>query len=146
MVAWLLLPASGLRSLPARRSASSTPDAGDPRAAELLVDATQGVRQTSDGSSCGRRKHASTPANAQRIASLYAVQAQAYSILELDAEPPTAAKGLAIRDSRGDPVHLDLLSTYAENVYDEAGMDAAMRPSRRRGLASRADRSPTLVC
>ena len=64
----------------------------------------------------------------QLLASLYAVQAQAYSILELDDEAKNAAwKGLRIATRASDPVHLDLLSTYAENVYDAAGMDAALK-------------------
>jgi diguanylate cyclase (GGDEF)-like protein len=62
------------------------------------------------------------------LASLYAVQAQAYSILELDDEAKSAAsKGLHFATRVSDPVRLDLLSTYAENVYDAAGMDAALK-------------------
>jgi diguanylate cyclase (GGDEF)-like protein len=62
----------------------------------------------------------------QFVASLYAVQAQAYGILELDDEAKSAAsKGLQYAVSANDPVHLDLLSAYAENVYDTAGMAAA---------------------
>jgi diguanylate cyclase (GGDEF)-like protein len=66
--------------------------------------------------------------NVQLLASLYAVQAQAYSILELDDDAKNAAsKGLQFAQRVGDPVRLDLLSTYAENVYDVAGMDAALK-------------------
>jgi diguanylate cyclase (GGDEF)-like protein len=62
------------------------------------------------------------------LASLYAVQAQAYSILELDEEARNAAtKGLQYAVSANDPLHLDLLSAYAENVYDTAGMAAAAK-------------------
>jgi diguanylate cyclase (GGDEF)-like protein len=73
-------------------------------------------------------EHAPTP-DAQLLASLYAVQAQAYSILELDEDAKSAAsKGLQFAATRSnDPVRLDLLSTYAENVYDAAGMDAALK-------------------
>jgi len=64
----------------------------------------------------------------QLLASLYAVQSQAYSILELDDDAKSAAlKGLRIATRVSDPVHLDLLSSYAENVYDAAGMDAALK-------------------
>ncbi len=36
-------------------------------------------------------------------------------------------KGLRIATRVSDPVHLDLLSSYAENVYDAAGMDAGLK-------------------
>jgi diguanylate cyclase (GGDEF)-like protein len=66
--------------------------------------------------------------DANRLASLYAVQARAYSILELDEGARTAAlKGLKLATLAGDPVHLDLLTTYAENVYDPAAIDAALK-------------------
>ena len=66
--------------------------------------------------------------NVQLLAALYAVQSQAYSILELDDEARNAAsKGLRIATRVTDPVHLDLLSSYAENVYDAAGMEAALK-------------------
>jgi diguanylate cyclase (GGDEF)-like protein len=64
----------------------------------------------------------------QLLASLNAVRAQAYSILELDDDAKNAAsKGLQFAKRVSDPVRLDLLSTYAENVYDVAGMDAALK-------------------
>jgi diguanylate cyclase (GGDEF)-like protein len=71
-------------------------------------------------------EHAPRP-DEQLLASLYAVQAQAYSILELDDDAKKAAsKGLQFATRVTDPVHLDLLSTYADNVYDAAGMDTAL--------------------
>jgi diguanylate cyclase (GGDEF)-like protein len=71
-------------------------------------------------------EHAPRP-DEQLLASLYAVQAQAYSILELDDDAKKAAsKGLQFATRVTDPVHLDLLSTYADNVYDVAGMDTAL--------------------
>jgi diguanylate cyclase (GGDEF)-like protein len=64
----------------------------------------------------------------ERMASLYAVQAQAYSILELDDDAKNAAlKGLKFATFATDPVHIDLLSTYAENVYDAAAMGTAIK-------------------
>jgi diguanylate cyclase (GGDEF)-like protein len=67
-------------------------------------------------------------ADAPRLASLYAVQAQAYGILELDNDAKNSAlKGLKFATLATDPVHVDLLSTYAENVYDAAGMGAAIK-------------------
>jgi diguanylate cyclase (GGDEF)-like protein len=72
-------------------------------------------------------EHAPQP-DVQLLASLYAVQAQAYSMLELDdGAKKAAAKGLQFAPRMGDPVRLDLLSTFAENVYDAAGMDAALK-------------------
>jgi hypothetical protein len=72
-------------------------------------------------------EHAQKP-DAQLQASLYAVQAQAYSILELGDEAKiAAAAGLKFAARATDPVHLDLLSAYAENVYDPAGIDAAIK-------------------
>lgn len=66
--------------------------------------------------------------DAQLLASLYAVQAQAYSILELaDEARNAAAKGLKFATLASDPVHLDVLSAYAENVYDQDGMDHAIK-------------------
>ncbi len=62
----------------------------------------------------------------QRLASLYSVQAQAFSILELESKARDAIfKGLKFATDNTDPVRVNLLSTYAENVYDEAGITAA---------------------
>jgi diguanylate cyclase (GGDEF)-like protein len=64
--------------------------------------------------------------NAQRLAALYDVQAQAYSILELEADArESVAKGLKYATGAQDPVRLDLLATLAENVYEQADIDAA---------------------
>jgi diguanylate cyclase (GGDEF)-like protein len=60
-----------------------------------------------------------------RLASLYDVQAQAYSILELEADARNSvAKGLQFATGAQDPVRLDLLATLAENVYEQADIDA----------------------
>jgi len=65
--------------------------------------------------------------NASRTAALYAVEAQAYGILELDADARAmAAKGLALAPDAHDPVHLGLVSAYAEAVYDKAGIVGAI--------------------
>lgn len=64
--------------------------------------------------------------SARRFASLYDVQAQAFSILELEADAREAiGRGLTYATSDTDPIRLDLLATLAENVYDQAGIDAA---------------------
>jgi diguanylate cyclase (GGDEF)-like protein len=63
----------------------------------------------------------------QRLAALYGVQAQAYGILERDDDARNAAlAGLKLATLAGDPVRLDLLSTYGENAYDAAEIDAAL--------------------
>ena len=66
--------------------------------------------------------------NPQRLASLYSVQAQAYSILELESKARDAVfKGLKVAPDNTDPVRIMLLSLYAENVYDQAGIAAAVK-------------------
>lgn len=61
--------------------------------------------------------------DSRRRAALYAVQADAYSILELDHQArATAAKGLALLDEATDPLRLELLSTYALNIYTQDGI------------------------
>lgn len=65
--------------------------------------------------------------NPELNAALYAVQAQSYSALELDSDARNAAlQGLRLAPNAKDPTHLDLLSAYAENVYDEAGINSAV--------------------
>ncbi len=62
----------------------------------------------------------------QRLAALYDVQAQAYSILELEADArDSVAKGLQYATGAQDPIRVDLLATLAENVYEQAEIDAA---------------------
>jgi diguanylate cyclase (GGDEF)-like protein len=72
------------------------------------------------------RETAAAHPDGKRLASLYDVQAQAYSILELEADArESVAKGLQYASAPQDPVRLDLLATLAENVYDQAGIDRA---------------------
>ena len=66
-------------------------------------------------------------ADARQLAALYAVQADAYSILELDHEALTAAgKGLALVSGPTDPLRLELLSTAALNIYTQEGIGNAI--------------------
>lgn len=63
----------------------------------------------------------------ERSAAFYAVLASAYSTLELDREARrTASIGLVLAPRVDDPVHLSLLSTYSENIYDSAGLATAV--------------------
>jgi diguanylate cyclase (GGDEF)-like protein len=121
---------------PVFASASCLPDAdaGVVRLQQLIAkDATKAVREAqgaldalqreSTGGSSSDALHA-----ASRIAALYAVQAEAYAVLELDAKArSTAEKGLALVPSEHDPVHLELLMAYTSAVYDSAGIAAAIQ-------------------
>ncbi len=66
--------------------------------------------------------------NTARTAALYAIEAQAYGILELDADARTsAAKGLALVPSERDPVHVELLLSFADSVYDSVGIASTIQ-------------------
>ncbi|MGC1388844.1 MAG: GGDEF domain-containing protein [Steroidobacteraceae bacterium] len=61
--------------------------------------------------------------NTARTAALYAIEAEASGILELDADArASAAKGLALVPSERDPVHVELLLSFADSVYDSIGI------------------------
>lgn len=62
------------------------------------------------------------------LAWLHAVRAQAFSVLELDAEArAAAAEGLKLVPDVHEPVHLALVTIDAENIYDAAGIAAALQ-------------------
>lgn len=70
---------------------------------------------------------ASSPSDSRQLASLYAVQADAYSILELDHQARAAAsRGLALVRGATDPLRLELLATQALNIYTQSGIRAAI--------------------
>ena len=70
---------------------------------------------------------AGTPQDSRQLAALYAVQADAYSILELDHEARAAAeKGLGLVTGPTDPLRLELLATAALNIYTQAGIRGAI--------------------
>jgi len=127
LLAWAALPAAGL-CLPWRAHADCLPSPYPVvRALQSLsaADAVQAARRA-------RRMLApllhAPGADPRLIASLYAVLAQSDSRLELDVEARAAASnGLRLAGGATDPVHLDLLAAYAENVYDDAGMQQALR-------------------
>ena len=94
----------------------------------IAKDATQALRQIEDRMAAVRAEARATRGGAttERLASLYAVEAEAYGILERSAEARDAAvKGLKLVANPRDPVRLQLLSANAENVYDEAGIAAS---------------------
>jgi diguanylate cyclase (GGDEF)-like protein len=63
-----------------------------------------------------------------RMASLYAVMADAQGTLELDGESRASAqKGLELVTDPRDPVHVELRLAYVANVYDGAGIAAELK-------------------
>src|SRR5438270_9267528 len=91
------------------------------------MDATRALKQIDGRLDTARRQDGAIPKRAESLASLLALQAEAYGILERSAEArDSAAEGLKIATAADDPVHLQLLSAFAENVYDEAGLAAAV--------------------
>ena len=66
-------------------------------------------------------------ANTHHLAAVYEVQAQSYSLLELDAEARSAAAaGLKLVPDPKDAIHVLLQTVQAENVYDSEGIDKAI--------------------
>ncbi len=68
-----------------------------------------------------------TPPDNRYVAALHALEAQSYSLLELDAQARSAAEaGLKLLPDPADPIHVALLTTQAENVYDSPGISRAL--------------------
>jgi diguanylate cyclase (GGDEF)-like protein len=122
----LLLLACALRPSPV--AAACIPNA-DPaiRALQELVD--QDANAALKKVAVLLKAELATPIpSPQRLASLYSVQAQAYSILELESKARDAVfKGLKFAPDNTDPVRIMLLFVYSENVYDQAGIAAAVK-------------------
>jgi len=122
--------------LPAASWATCLPDA-DPeiRGLQELIgrDPTQALTRAKSALEAERRDSLSESSHsalrtATRMAALHSVEAEAYDILELDADARAAAeKGLALATDELDPVHLELLIGYTGAVYDNAGIAAAIR-------------------
>jgi diguanylate cyclase (GGDEF)-like protein len=120
LLSWALMP------LPATAACLPNDDAAI-RALQTLVDqdANAALRKVQ---ALLKIELAAPTANQERLASLYSVQAQAYSILELESKARDAVfKGLKYATDNTDPVRITLLSLYAENVYDQAGISAAAK-------------------
>jgi len=117
-------------SLPFRSSASciANPDPEVRQIQGLIAkDAVQALKQIQRRLDALQGAAPAAPRTIARRASLYAAQAQAFEILERSSEArEAAAAGLKLAVNPVDPVHLELLSTAAENVYDEAGIAAAV--------------------
>ncbi len=100
----------------------------------------------SQGRDAMRQEPGASPVKTERLASLYAVEAEAYGILERSAEARnSAAEGLKLATLPNDPVHLQLLSAYAENVYDEAGIAASAADIETARSAQKSD-TQTAIC
>jgi diguanylate cyclase (GGDEF)-like protein len=129
---WVLLAAA---FLPAIGSASCLADADADihRLQELIPqDAGQALNRAQRSLDTLQREPPDASHDAlhaaSRIAALNAVKAEAYDILELDAQArSTAEKGLALVPNELDPVHLELLLAYTGAVYDSAGIAAAIQ-------------------
>ncbi|MGA2190122.1 MAG: diguanylate cyclase [Steroidobacteraceae bacterium] len=127
---WPLLLLLGL-SLPSRSPAACIADPdSDIRQMQTLIgkDAVQALKQIQRRLDALPVVARAEPRTAAHRASLYAAQAQAYEILERSSEARSAAAaGLTLATNAFDPVHLELLSAAAQNVYDEAGIAAAIK-------------------
>ncbi len=70
---------------------------------------------------------AAPPVDPRRLAALYSLEAQSYSMLDLDDEAISAAsKGLELVPQEDDPLHLNLLITVEANINGEAGLKGAV--------------------
>lgn len=109
---------------PVHASAACFPNA-DPEARKLLKLVSQDAAKVVTIAQA--RIDALKNTAPERSAALYSVLADAYSTLELDRDARKAASiGLVLAPRIDDPVHLALLSTYSENIYDAAGLVAAV--------------------
>src|SRR6185312_15352692 len=122
---WGMLLAAGLTARAEAIPCLSSPDpAVRPLQEHLTHDPLTIIKQAQSAMESLQR---SAQPNARRLAALYAVEAQGYSLLELDGQArAVASQGLELAKDVHDPVHLDLLSAYAENVYDQAGITSAV--------------------
>jgi diguanylate cyclase (GGDEF)-like protein len=140
--------------LPAAASATclADPDPEIHRLQDLIgQDATQALKQAQSALESAQHDSLSDPSpsalrTATRIAALYAVEAEAYDILELDAQARTVGeKGLALVPNERDPVHLELLMGYTGAIYDNAGLAAAIQTIETT-RASQREGSPADTC
>jgi diguanylate cyclase (GGDEF)-like protein len=102
----------------------------------VAKNATQALKEVQDRLDALGHDPLAAQHDSSRLASLYAVQAGAYGILELSTEARTAAsEGLRLATNIHNPVHLELLSLYAENVYDAAGIADQIKAIERARIA-----------
>ena len=100
----------------------------DPAIRRLQALAIADPNKALSGARAMLAKSKAAHAPAEKLAWLYAVRAEAYSALELDADARAAASlGMRLIPDASAPVRLSLLFTDAENVYDAEGMAEAKR-------------------
>ncbi len=100
----------------------------DPAYVQLdpLVDSNGRQALTAVAARLRTLRSAGQPEDPRQLAALYAVQADAYSILELDQQARAVAeKGLTLVSGPTDPLRLELLSTAALNIYTQDGIRGA---------------------
>jgi diguanylate cyclase (GGDEF)-like protein len=122
MTVWVLLAA------PAGAACLANPDP-QIRPLQTLVekDATRALEQVRSRLQNLGEAATGTGRDAATVAALYAVQAQAYTLLELSAEATTAAaEGLKLATDVHDVVHLELVLALAENAYDATAISGAL--------------------
>jgi diguanylate cyclase (GGDEF)-like protein len=118
------------------------------RQIQRLIDtnATQALRQIEDRMDAVRQATLTPRDRTVQLASFYAVEAEAYAILERSAEARTsAAEGLKLATNPNDPVRLQLLSAYADSVDDEAALAASAADIEAARSAQRSD-TEAAVC
>jgi diguanylate cyclase (GGDEF)-like protein len=100
----------------------------DPAIRSLQALAIADPNKALAGAQAMLAKSKAAHAPAEKLAWLYAVRAEAYSALELDADARAAASlGMKIVPDPTAPVRLSLFFTDAENIYDAEGMAEAKR-------------------
>lgn len=121
----ILILAVLLGSPPARAACIDSPDATVRELQDLAAaDPHQALARTD----ALLRDTAARRAAPIDTAWLHAVRAQAFSALELDGDAlAAAAAGMKLVPDAREPVHLALVSIAAENVYDAAGLTAAIQ-------------------
>jgi diguanylate cyclase (GGDEF)-like protein len=114
---------------PVEASCLQSADAGLARLQQMVgEDASKALKESQSALDALKRDPGTNRfLDAERAAALYAVQAEAYGILELDADARRAAsKGLELATDVHDPVHLQLLSAYGDAVFEKASISGAI--------------------
>ena len=94
----------------------------------VAADATEALKQIQAKLNERVGRAPTGGADSTELAGLYAVQAEAFQILERAAEARAAASaGLALVPDVHNPLHSELLTAFAESVYDDAGLASALR-------------------
>jgi diguanylate cyclase (GGDEF)-like protein len=127
ILTWLIAVAAALAlPSPAHAICLENPDPAI-RALQTLAeeDANQAIKKAE---LLLREEQRSAHPDELKLASLYSLIAQSFSLLELDVDARREASlGLQHLPEGTNPVRLALMTVAAENVYDAAGIDAALK-------------------